>query len=217
MTRPVVERLKEILKNSFNPILKEWGFKKKGLKYQLSQKDLIWEVIVYKSQWNTHKKLSFTTEIAIYGNPNNPPLPPSFFQGPLIHGRLADLLVRQGPDIWFDLEEDEGGAEEKDKEIADKLKDVVMPLFSFMQKYPTLKSIIALMEAPKGHTGLIPSPQASTLCLSIAYLLAGEQEKGFAILDEAIQCLKSKKRSSDSVHYFQELRDQLAREVISIT
>ena len=191
-TKIPAERLKYILKDFMDPLFKKVGFKKQGNKYKLTKNNLIYEVALQKSQWNTKDSLSFTFNFLIWLPEDLVKRLPFPFLAPALSGRISILCNNQ--DLWFELKTEDKDWQEKDKEVGQKLEKLAMEnVLPFFVSIETIGDIINILEQPNTLRWFNPNVGGQTQeWIAILYYTIGQKEKSLNILDEAIKTTKSK-------------------------
>lgn len=185
------ERFKLIIKQSLNPIMKKEGFKKSGVKYKLMGENLLYEIYIQKSKWNTKEHLSFTINFWIWLKEERTEILPFPFLAPILGGRISDIYNNR--DMWFDLKLDDQKSEEMDKKIEEKIKFLLIDyLIPFFKKIQTEDDIISILEDPIKSKISWGSPAGGQKekWLAILYYMKSKKEKSIEILDEAMKKYK---------------------------
>ena len=186
------ERFNAIIKECLAPLMKKYGFKKKGTKFTREDEDLIYIIKTYKSRWNTKEELVFRIEWALEIKEEKKK-PEVAFKAEALYGDLYDF-TKDAKLQWFHLKENEPDSLSNDNNIKEKivfnLESKVLP---FIFSLHHIQDIIKIIETTTSQHVLwsMPVLGGQTLsCLSRLYYFIEQPQKSIELIDKAIQNAK---------------------------
>ncbi len=185
-------RLKNILKNSLDIILKESAYKKKGLKYQLQGPYFLYEIKIRKSKHSSKIGISFTIDFDIWLPKEVTNALPFPFLAPVLGGDACNIGKINN---WFFLNDDDLNWQTKDEEFVEKIKDaMLLYVLPFMGSINSLQDITPLLKENEAEYKLrrldfiaIPCPGRQTReWLAIIFYILKDNDKSIEIIDQSI-------------------------------
>jgi hypothetical protein len=148
--RSVSQRFANVVKEGFNPILKQCGFKKKALHYYRKCGAIGHTINIQKDKWNTKESLKFTINIGIFSDKfwlseydyEEEKQIPQFRKEveSIIRERIGNL--KYGKDFWYSIEPQqlEWGLIKK---VKSDLEKYILP---FLDSITTKKELIQYLK-----------------------------------------------------------------------
>lgn len=186
----VQERFKNIIKKSFDSLLEEYEFKKRGSYYLKESEELLYKIKIEKAWYNTKNSLTFDLVWEIYPTPSMLKKIPFPFLVDLIGGDLVKL--ESGKNALFSLEETDQNSNETDDKMIVCLQKLLEKVLRVILELKNIKNIINVLEntLPKDRFWRTPSPFSEDQTkdwIACMYYMIGEKKKGIKILDNMIK------------------------------
>ncbi|MHB1910403.1 MAG: DUF4304 domain-containing protein [Nitrososphaerales archaeon] len=202
------ERFKDILKDSLNPIMKKYGFRKKGTKYICIGDKLTYLISINKSRYNSKESLYFQMRWEIEINEDQKKQGITCKGSPL-HGELEDL-TKDSNLIWLQLKDTDLDPYLKDAEIKTEISKVLESIvIPFLFSFKSIKDIIRTLEdLARKEKKWPPTTKEGITYYDLAslYYYIGKPQKSLKILDTAIKECK--------IESFKRLLEGLKQQII---
>ncbi|MEN2767448.1 DUF4304 domain-containing protein [Ornithinibacillus xuwenensis] len=162
-----------LLKETIAPLLKAYGFKKKGKNFSKILSDIAWTVNVQSSKWNTKEEAQFTINTgiftnALFGTFYNHEAPQFPTEGVSVL-RLQITELKNTADTWYKLNH-ETNLKQLTSELEYDIEEIVLP---HLNQFQTIDDVIKEMERREKMKGWYENPHF----LTILYHAAGYEKK----------------------------------------
>jgi|GEM_PF-4762801 len=177
-------RLEYIIKNSLGLVLKQKGYKKKGIKYLFQSDYFLHSIKIRKTRYNAEDELDFTLEFDLWIPKEiilNLPFP---FLAPILGINLPILCNNR---MWFELKDNEESQLVTDTELIKQIKEMLeRGYLPFILTLKDLNDIIPLLheDAETKHHWDIPHTGGQTIeFLAIINYILGRKQEAIKIIE----------------------------------